>query len=75
MITVLWNRGPAMRAQMKHKGIDWPRFSRPEMANLGALLETVPGSSGYPPGAPAAEGAAAGSAAGMDKLGRMYNYR
>jgi cytochrome c2 len=38
MVSTLWHHGPSMLDQMKTKGIAWPRFNGPEMANLIAYL-------------------------------------
>jgi mono/diheme cytochrome c family protein len=38
IVSVLWHHGPQMLDQMKTKGIAWPRFGGPEMANLIAYL-------------------------------------
>jgi len=38
IVSVLWHHGPQMLDQMKAKGIAWPRFERPDMANLIAYL-------------------------------------
>ncbi|MBZ5636346.1 MAG: c-type cytochrome [Acidobacteriia bacterium] len=38
MVSTLWHHGPQMLDQMKAKGIGWPRFDGPEMANLVAYL-------------------------------------
>jgi mono/diheme cytochrome c family protein len=38
MVSALWHHGPRMLDQMKTKGISWPRFDGPEMANLVAYL-------------------------------------
>jgi mono/diheme cytochrome c family protein len=38
IVSVLWHHGPQMLDQMKTKGIQWPRFDGPEMANLVAYL-------------------------------------
>lgn len=38
LVSALWHHGPQMLDQMKGKGIAWPRFSGPEMANLVAYL-------------------------------------
>jgi mono/diheme cytochrome c family protein len=38
MVATLWHHGPRMLDQMKTKGISWPRFDGPEMANLVAYL-------------------------------------
>jgi len=38
VVSVLWHHGPQMLDQMKTKGIAWPRFAGPEMANLIAYL-------------------------------------
>ena len=38
IVSVLWHHGPQMLEQMKTKGIAWPRFEGPDMANLIAYL-------------------------------------
>ena len=38
MVSALWHHGPQMLDQMKTKGIAWPRFDGPQMANLIAYL-------------------------------------
>jgi mono/diheme cytochrome c family protein len=38
LVSVLWHHGPQMLDQMKIKGLAWPRFEGPEMANLIAYL-------------------------------------
>jgi hypothetical protein len=38
LVSVLWHHGPQMLDQMKTKGIQWPRFEGPDMANLIAYL-------------------------------------
>jgi cytochrome c2 len=40
MISVLWRHGPNMLAQMKTKGIEWPRFDGAQMADLIAYLNS-----------------------------------
>ncbi len=43
MVSALWHHGPQMLDQMKTKGIAWPRFDGPEMANLVAYLNAQNG--------------------------------
>jgi mono/diheme cytochrome c family protein len=43
MVAALWHHGPGMLDQMKAKGIAWPRFDGPEMANLIAYLNAQSG--------------------------------
>jgi len=38
IVSVLWHHGPQMLDQMKTRGIAWPRFDGPQMANLIAYL-------------------------------------
>jgi len=38
IVSVLWYHGPQMLDQMKTRGIAWPRFDGPQMANLIAYL-------------------------------------
>ena len=38
IVSALWHHGPQMLDQMKTRGIAWPRFDRPQMANLIAYL-------------------------------------
>jgi mono/diheme cytochrome c family protein len=38
IVSALWRHGPRMLEQMKAKGIAWPRFDGPDMANLIAYL-------------------------------------
>jgi mono/diheme cytochrome c family protein len=40
MVSALWHHGPQMLDRMKSKGIAWPRFDGPEMANLVAYLNS-----------------------------------
>ena len=40
MVSVLWRHGPSMLAQMKTKGIGWPRFDGTQMADLIAYLNS-----------------------------------
>jgi hypothetical protein len=43
MVSALWHHGPGMLDQMKAKGIPWPHFDGPEMANLIAYLNAQNG--------------------------------
>ncbi len=43
MVSALWRHGPKMLHTMSTKGIAWPTFSAPEMANLIAYLNTTGG--------------------------------
>jgi cytochrome c2 len=38
MVSALWHHGPTMLAQMKTKGIAWPRFEGAQMSDLIAFL-------------------------------------
>ncbi len=38
----LWNHAPAMFTVLTHEGIEWPRISAPEMADLMAYLQADP---------------------------------
>ncbi|HET8546850.1 MAG TPA: c-type cytochrome [Bryobacteraceae bacterium] len=40
MVSALWQHGPQMLDRMKQKGIEWPRFSAPQMSNLIAYLNS-----------------------------------
>jgi cytochrome c2 len=40
MISALWRHGPRMLDLMKTKGLEWPRFNGPQMADLIAYLNT-----------------------------------
>jgi mono/diheme cytochrome c family protein len=40
MISVLWRHGPRMLELMKSKGVEWPRFDSPQMADLIAYLNS-----------------------------------
>ncbi len=40
MISVLWRHGPRMLELMKTKGVEWPRFDGPQMADLIAYLNS-----------------------------------
>lgn len=40
MISVLWRHGPRMLELMKTKGVEWPRFDSPQMADLIAYLNS-----------------------------------
>ncbi len=38
LMAAIWKHGPAMNTAMRRKNMSWPRFSGPEMADLGAYL-------------------------------------
>jgi mono/diheme cytochrome c family protein len=40
MVAALWEHGPAMQQKMRQKGIPWPRFKVPDMADLLAYLNS-----------------------------------
>lgn len=40
MVSALWHHGPRMLAQMKAKGISWPRFEGAQMSDLIAFLNS-----------------------------------
>jgi cytochrome c2 len=40
MIAVLWRHGPRMLDSMQTKGLEWPRFDGPQMADLIAYLNS-----------------------------------
>ena len=42
MIAVLWSHGPTMLQRMEQKGLSWPRFTTPQMADLIAYLNSLP---------------------------------
>ncbi|HEY4364273.1 MAG TPA: c-type cytochrome [Bryobacteraceae bacterium] len=42
MVTVVWAHGPQMQAQMKQRGVAWPRLSPEDVSNLVAYLNTRP---------------------------------
>jgi cytochrome c551/c552 len=39
MVSALWQHGPQMLDRMKQKGVAWPRFTTPQMANLIAYID------------------------------------
>ena len=41
MVSALWRHGPGMKAEMESKGIEWPRFSVADMADLLTFLNTL----------------------------------
>lgn len=41
VVSVLWRHGPAMLQAMKSKNLSWPRFSRQEMVDLIAYLNSA----------------------------------
>lgn len=41
MVSVLWDHGPTMLERMRQKGIAWPRFTAPQMADLIAYLNSL----------------------------------
>jgi mono/diheme cytochrome c family protein len=47
MISVLWRHGPRMLELMKTKGVEWPRFDGPQMADLIAYLNSSPNSQNH----------------------------
>lgn len=42
MIAVLWSHGPTMLERMEQKGVVWPRFTAPQMADIIAYLNSLP---------------------------------
>jgi mono/diheme cytochrome c family protein len=40
MISVLWDHGPRMFADMEQKGLAWPRFTGSQMSDLIAYLNS-----------------------------------
>jgi cytochrome c551/c552 len=41
IVSALWGHGPQMLDLMKQKGIAWPRFTAPQMADLISYLNTL----------------------------------
>ncbi len=68
MIAALWNEGPAMQAEMRRKGFAWPRFADSELANLAAYMKTWRFTVHD-------DEVSHGSAAGIDHLSRIRDYR
>jgi mono/diheme cytochrome c family protein len=41
VVSALWGHGPQMLDQMSQKGIEWPRFTSPQMSDLIAYLNAL----------------------------------